>query len=135
MIPRIAIKKCNCACSISLRRTNLIHKPLPALIIRSISSSNKLFSDDSSSKKNGSSDEWLGGLNRHMVNQEFEYSLPPRIERSNETPEQTRARLLYQSRKRGTLENGLLLSTFAEKYLESMSTKEMKEYDDVSLWV
>ncbi len=32
-----------------------------------------------------------------------------------------RARLLYQSRKRGILENGLLLSSFAHKHLDTFS--------------
>ena len=39
------------------------------------------------------------------------------------------ARLLYQSRKRGMLENGLLLSTFAARYLKGMNESEMKLYD------
>ena len=38
-------------------------------------------------------------------------------------------RLLYQSRKRGMLENGLLLSTFASKYLDSMTEDELMQYD------
>lgn len=38
-------------------------------------------------------------------------------------------RLLYQSRKRGMLENGLILSSFAAKYLEEMSESELSLYD------
>lgn len=38
-------------------------------------------------------------------------------------------RLIYQSRKRGMLENGLLLSTFAAKFLGQMSDKQLQEYD------
>ena len=56
---------------------------------------------------------------------------PRAIERSNETPDVKRARLLYQSRKRGILETDLLLSTFAAKYLSKMSVAEMDEYDTV----
>lgn len=37
--------------------------------------------------------------------------------------------LLYQSRKRGMLENGLLLSTFAAKYLAEMTEKQVIMYD------
>lgn len=43
--------------------------------------------------------------------------------------ETKRARLLYQARKRGTLENGLLLSTFAYKYLKAMNDKQMSDFD------
>ena len=38
-------------------------------------------------------------------------------------------RLLYQSRKRGMLENGLLLSRFAKKYLNSFNNEQLKQYD------
>ena len=38
-------------------------------------------------------------------------------------------RLLYQSRKRGMLENGLLLSTFASRYLNGMSEAQTTMYD------
>jgi len=39
-------------------------------------------------------------------------------------------RLLYQSRKRGMLENYLLLSTFAAKYLNGMEKNNLK-YDQL----
>lgn len=42
-----------------------------------------------------------------------------------------RARLVYQSRKRGTLETDLVLSTFARENLNSMTKAEMEEYDSV----
>ena len=57
--------------------------------------------------------------------------LPKPIDRSYETPDVTRARLVYQSRKRGILETDLLLSTFAHKHLPTMSVTEMHEYDRV----
>lgn len=38
-------------------------------------------------------------------------------------------RLLYQSRKRGMLENGLLLSTFAKKYLDGFDEQQLQQYD------
>jgi len=41
------------------------------------------------------------------------------------------ARLLYQSRKRATLENGLLLSTFAAQKLQSLSLEELLMYDKI----
>lgn len=43
-----------------------------------------------------------------------------------------KARLVYQSRKRGTLETDLLLSTFAGEFLDGMSVEEMKEFDKAS---
>ncbi|GLV40973.1 uncharacterized protein CBL_04497 [Carabus blaptoides fortunei] len=45
--------------------------------------------------------------------------------------ETKKARLLYQSRKRGMLENGLLLSTFAAKYLSDMNESQVDEYDKI----
>lgn len=38
-------------------------------------------------------------------------------------------RLLYQSRKRGMLENGLLFSTFADKHLEKLNGELLNQYD------
>lgn len=55
--------------------------------------------------------------------------LPEYVERQNEELDVRKARLLYQSRKRGMLENGLLLSTFADKYLNSMDAIEVELYD------
>ncbi|KAK4881018.1 hypothetical protein RN001_004337 [Aquatica leii] len=40
-----------------------------------------------------------------------------------------RARLLYQSRKRGMLENGLILSSFAAKFLPDMTEEQLGLYD------
>ncbi|GES93888.1 DUF339-domain-containing protein [Rhizophagus clarus] len=66
---------------------------------------------------------------------EFDPSLPyrnlPPIPRPNESIEQKRSRLLYQSRKRGILETDLILSTFANKYLKTFNEKELKEYDEL----
>ena len=58
------------------------------------------------------------------------HPLPP-LPRLNETVETLRARLVYQSRKRGTLESDLLLSTFARDHLSAMTEVELKEYDKV----
>jgi len=57
------------------------------------------------------------------------YTSPPRIPRIHESISTLRARLLYQSRKRGTLETDLLLSTFARDNLDSMSEQDLHEYD------
>lgn len=56
-------------------------------------------------------------------------STPSNPVRQNESDNVKRARLLYQSRKRGTLENGLLLSSFAAHYLERMNAWELQQLD------
>ena len=71
----------------------------------------------------------------HLVNAPEEMDgMPIRpIPRHNEDERTLRARLVYQSRKRGTLECDLLLSTFASEHLQHMSVAEMREYDQVRL--
>ncbi|KAJ4306169.1 Succinate dehydrogenase assembly factor 2 mitochondrial [Collariella sp. IMI 366227] len=51
------------------------------------------------------------------------------LRRVGEDPATMRARLLYQSRKRGTLESDLLLSTFASAHLATMTPAQLTEYD------
>ncbi|KAL1648488.1 Succinate dehydrogenase assembly factor 2 mitochondrial [Diplodia intermedia] len=51
------------------------------------------------------------------------------IQRVGEDANTMRARLIYQSRKRGILESDLLLSTFADANLGSMSAEELQQYD------
>ncbi|TFL01642.1 Flavinator of succinate dehydrogenase-domain-containing protein [Pterulicium gracile] len=67
----------------------------------------------------------------HMASTETPSDLPPPtpIPRINESVNTLRARLVYQSRKRGTLESDLLLSTFARDNLPVMSEQELQEYD------
>ncbi|XP_058058928.1 succinate dehydrogenase assembly factor 2, mitochondrial [Anopheles bellator] len=55
--------------------------------------------------------------------------IPEYKQKTNEPLQLQKSRLLYQSRKRGMLENGLLLSTFAAKYLQGMDAKQTKLYD------
>jgi succinate dehydrogenase assembly factor 2 len=55
--------------------------------------------------------------------------LPSPLPRTNESISTLRARLVYQSRKRGTLETDLLLSTFAKQWLSGMSEAELREFD------
>ncbi|CAD6196000.1 unnamed protein product [Caenorhabditis auriculariae] len=45
-----------------------------------------------------------------------------------ESIESKRSRLLYQSKKRGILENDIILGEFAEKYLKTMSPQELESY-------
>ncbi len=55
--------------------------------------------------------------------------LPIWIQPKNESIEIKRRRLLYQSRKRGMLENCLLLSHFASTYLPKMNADDLDLYD------
>ncbi|KAJ8973729.1 hypothetical protein NQ317_012868 [Molorchus minor] len=57
------------------------------------------------------------------------FTIPRPKSRENEPQQQRKARLLYQSRKRGMLENDLLLSTFVAKYLDSFTPEQLDEYD------
>ncbi|CAL2033777.1 unnamed protein product [Caenorhabditis brenneri] len=52
-----------------------------------------------------------------------------RAEGPGEKLDAKRGRLLYQSKKRGILENDILLGTFAEENLQKMSESELKAYD------
>ena len=53
------------------------------------------------------------------------------IKRTGETRETKKARLVYQSRKRGILESDLLLSRFAKKHLDSLSDSQLDEYEQL----
>nr|XP_018916625.1 PREDICTED: succinate dehydrogenase assembly factor 2, mitochondrial-like [Bemisia tabaci] len=59
----------------------------------------------------------------------MEPEIPPYQEKVGEAISTKKARLLYQSRKRGMLENGLLLSTFADRHLKSMTPALTEQYD------
>jgi succinate dehydrogenase assembly factor 2 len=58
----------------------------------------------------------------------IEFKIEP-LPRPGEDTDTKRARLLYQSRKRGILEADLILSKFAKLYLPTMSREELDEYD------
>ncbi|XP_026747037.1 succinate dehydrogenase assembly factor 2-A, mitochondrial-like [Trichoplusia ni] len=61
---------------------------------------------------------------------DFSYVEIPRYNIDKPQALETRkARLMYQSRKRGMLENDLLLSTFAKKYLDSLTEEQTMMYD------
>jgi hypothetical protein len=79
-------------------------------------------------------DPWpLPHTPQHLSNTQTPSDIPPPtpIPRPGELKETMRARLVYQSRKRGTLESDLLLSTFARDHLQSMDEVELREYDKV----
>ncbi|KAH8275476.1 hypothetical protein KR026_008296, partial [Drosophila bipectinata] len=66
-----------------------------------------------------------------------DYDDPPHIpvpeypSRPDEPLETRKQRLLYQSRKRGMLENDLLLSTFVAKRLKDFTADQTAQYDDL----
>ncbi|KAH8828915.1 DUF339-domain-containing protein [Flagelloscypha sp. PMI_526] len=81
-----------------------------------------------------SSGEWpMPHTREHLENTSVDPRLPKPnpIIRQNESEETMRARLLYQARKRGTLENDLLLSTFARDHLAKMSMEQMRDFDEL----
>ncbi|KAL1600651.1 Succinate dehydrogenase assembly factor 2 mitochondrial [Paraconiothyrium brasiliense] len=51
------------------------------------------------------------------------------LRRTGEDENTMRARLLYQCRKRGTLESELLMSTFADANLATMNTEQLQQFD------
>lgn len=53
------------------------------------------------------------------------------LRRTGESIEVKRARLTYQSRKRGILESDLLLSRFAKKHLHTFDMDQLDEYDSL----
>ncbi|GMM50366.1 succinate dehydrogenase assembly factor [Starmerella bacillaris] len=63
--------------------------------------------------------------------------------RPNESIENKRARLLWQSRKRGILETCVILGKFAQEYLPTLSVEELEDYDkfmnendwDIYYWI
>ncbi|KAH9873060.1 hypothetical protein J1614_005457 [Plenodomus biglobosus] len=79
----------------------------------------------------GSKKKDVSGSNSELGVGEMEgakFKVEP-IRRTGEDANTMRARLLYQSRKRGTLESDLLLSTFADAHLSTMSTPLLEQYD------
>ncbi|VDK70640.1 unnamed protein product [Litomosoides sigmodontis] len=58
-----------------------------------------------------------------------EYNRELRLE--NEYIETKRSRLLYQSRKRGILENDILLGEFADQMLPKMNLLQLMRYDEI----
>ncbi|XP_041074631.1 succinate dehydrogenase assembly factor 2, mitochondrial [Polyodon spathula] len=61
----------------------------------------------------------------------IEIQIPPWEARCNETIETKRARLLYESRKRGMLENCIILSLFAKQYLHTLNEAQLHTYDQL----
>merc|ERR1719259_333551 len=67
-----------------------------------------------------------------LANAAYEIEIPlPEIKKRVENVETMRARLLYQSRKRGMAENDILISTFAKEFLPGFDAKQLTMYDDI----
>ena len=57
--------------------------------------------------------------------------IPIYEKRDDENVEVKRARLVYQSRKRGISENGLLLGNFAARFLKEFDDNQLEEFDNL----
>lgn len=77
------------------------------------------------------SDPELAHANKSLPSNAEEWPLPEPLDRTGEDEKTLRARLIYQTRKRGTLETDLILSTFARDELPKMDFEEMKQFDKV----
>lgn len=104
-----------------LRQTLQISRIFPFLASRTFSAS----SSDGVNRAPGSA----GEPNEIIDDGNALPPIPTHKERHGESPDVLKARLVYQSRKRGTLENGIILSTFASRYLYSMSPSQLEMYD------
>lgn len=74
-----------------------------------------------------------GNENQLLPGGEEEWPMPAPLDRTGESLDTIRARLVYQTRKRGTLETDLILATFARDFLGEMDIDEMREFDKVCL--
>ncbi|KAI3385814.1 hypothetical protein SNEBB_002237 [Seison nebaliae] len=66
------------------------------------------------------------GTNLSEFSNAYEYNQAKGV---NENKDLIRSRLIYQSRKRGNLENGILLSNFVKNNINQMKLDELKELD------
>lgn len=134
------------ACRIGFRTAHAVSRPsiphLSPLRHSRLFSSTHLTRNSSQSSSSSSTppiqgsfkDPWpLPHTPNHMENTTSPANTPPPqpLPRPGESVETLRARLVYQSRKRGTLESDLLLSTFAKEKLGEMTEGELKEFDRV----
>ena len=98
---------------------------------RSLRHLHRLFSTTSYRR----TDPWpLPHTKQHMEATTIPPNIPKPIPvpRHNESLVTLRARLTYQTRKRGTLESDLIMSTFAKEHLHSLTREELLELDQVT---
>ncbi|WWC57609.1 uncharacterized protein I303_100141 [Kwoniella dejecticola CBS 10117] len=111
----------------SIPRSTLILKR-SRVQVRSLSSSLRILKTNDPFPLPLSDPELAKSAGRLPDNAE-EWPMPSPLDRSGEDVQTLRSRLIYQTRKRGTLETDLILSTFAKEFLPSMSYEEMKQFD------
>lgn len=120
-------------CSTTITRTlvwvqSSVQKMLP---IRNFLVARRLFS----TSRHRKADPWpLPHTKQHMEATAIPPNVPKPIPvpRRDESLETLRARLTYQTRKRGTLESDLIMSTFAKEHLRSLTRDELLELDQVT---
>ncbi|XP_074659784.1 succinate dehydrogenase assembly factor 2, mitochondrial-like isoform X2 [Tubulanus polymorphus] len=98
----------------------------PVTVISRLTASSKSTGPPSSSTTEANSEP------PKVIHVEYEEPIYPEyIPRTGESFKVKKARVLYQSRKRGMTENGLILSTFAHKYLDTFNEGQLDIYDDL----
>lgn len=99
-----------------------------AFYANSLSTSNtRHFGSEKGDGSSGTPTDWP-----ILANAAYEVEIPlPEIKKRVEDVHTTRARLLYQSRKRGMAENDILIGTFAKRYLPDFNLHQLKLYDDI----
>jgi len=98
---------------------------------RSLRPLHRLFSTTAYRK----ADPWpLPHTKQHMEATTISPNIPKPIPipRHDESLDTLRARLTYQTRKRGTLESDLIMSTFAKEHLHFLTREELVELDQVT---
>lgn len=115
----------------ALPRVARVVRPAPPSL-RSISTTNTIFKSPTADPfPLPFSDPELAHANNTLPSDSEEWPLPEPLDRTGEDEKTLRARLIYQTRKRGTLETDLILSTFARDELPNMDFEEMKQFDKV----
>ncbi|AAW41035.1 hypothetical protein CNBA4490 [Cryptococcus deneoformans B-3501A] len=113
----------------ALPRVARVVRPAPPSL-RSISTTNTIFKSPTADPfPLPFSDPELAHANNSLPSNSEEWPLPEPLDRTGEDEKTLRARLIYQTRKRGTLETDLILSTFARDELPNMDFEEMKQFD------
>eukprot|EP01135_Chromosphaera_perkinsii_P000594 Nk52_evm1s132 gene=Nk52_evmTU1s132 len=88
-----------------------------------------IYSNHSSSPLANQIRLFSGGNNPQIGDNDVQIPPVAPIKRHNETLQVKKARILYQTRKRGILENDLIISTFFDKYGDGMSEGDVDDLD------
>ncbi|KAI1462834.1 DUF339-domain-containing protein [Annulohypoxylon moriforme] len=125
VIPRSIMRAAQRPSSVSAARQYLLYRPLSSTSVRRAGIFPGNLPPMEPHKQRGSQteeDAQVGEL------EGTDFRIEP-IKRVHEDDSTMRARLVYQSRKRGILETDLLLSTFADAHLPTMTREQMVQYD------